>query len=141
MGDNTKYSFRSAWNTDSCSVFQTPRGISPIPFYLAVGDAFVCFLHSRRGVCGFGADARYAYDPENRINEYDLTLFLKEGDTYRKSEEIHYQRAYTLREVRKAVRESGMEFLKAVDEEGYGPVSRRTERMFILAKEKGKREY
>ena len=82
-----------------------------------------------------------AYDPENRINEYDLTLFLKEGDTYRKSEEIHYQRAYTLREVRKAVRESGMEFLKAVDEEGYGPVSRRTERMFILAKEKGKREY
>lgn len=40
------------------------------------------------------------YDETERINEYDLTLFIKEdGDLYRKYRETHFQRAYTLDEV------------------------------------------
>ena len=41
------------------------------------------------------------YDETERINEYDLTLFIKEdGDLYRKYRETHFQRAYTLDEAR-----------------------------------------
>ena len=37
------------------------------------------------------------YDPEEEINEYELAIFIPEGedsDLYRKFEEVHYQRAY-----------------------------------------------
>ena len=39
------------------------------------------------------------YDPEEEINEYELAIFIPEGedsDLYRKFEEVHYQRAYDL---------------------------------------------
>lgn len=37
------------------------------------------------------------YDEESMINEYDLTLFVKEpSGLYRKEEENHFQRAYSL---------------------------------------------
>ncbi len=35
------------------------------------------------------------YDEGEGINEYDLILFIREGELYRKFEETHYQRAYS----------------------------------------------
>ena len=49
------------------------------------------------------------YDEEERINEYDLTLFIKEGELFRKFEETHYQRCYSLDEVKEAAKEAGMD--------------------------------
>ena len=43
------------------------------------------------------------YDEEDKVNEYDLTLFVKEGELYRKFEETHYQRAYSLEEIKQAI--------------------------------------
>ena len=42
------------------------------------------------------------YDEEEQINEYNLALFIPEGDDglYRKYEEIHYQRGYELERVK-----------------------------------------
>ena len=78
------------------------------------------------------------YDDKKHLNEYDLTLFIREGEKYRKSEEIHLQRAYTLTEVKKAIRDAGMVFVDAFDEKNGGRVSPGTERMMIIAREKGK---
>ena len=36
-----------------------------------------------------------AYDPQEKINEYDLTLFEREGELFRRLKETHYQRAYS----------------------------------------------
>ena len=38
------------------------------------------------------------YDEDENINEYQLTIFLREGDgdLYRKYEEVHYQRGLSL---------------------------------------------
>ena len=59
---------------------------------------------------GFGYIWENYYDKEARLNEYDMTFFFREGDAYRKSTEIHIQRAFTLGEIKKAVRQSpGME--------------------------------
>lgn len=78
------------------------------------------------------------YDEEERVNEYDLTLFVKEGELYRKYEETHYQRAYSLEEVRQAICEAGMEFVAAYDACTRLPVRDDSERIYVVAREMGK---
>ena len=78
------------------------------------------------------------YDEEDKVNEYDLTLFVKEGELYRKFEETHYQRAYSLDEVRRAVSEAGMEFVAAYDACTRNPVQQDSERIYVIARENGK---
>lgn len=79
------------------------------------------------------------YDEEARINEYDLSLFIREeGELYRKYEETHYQKAYRLEEIKEALRKAGMEFVtvyNAFTREAPGSDS---ERMYVIAREKGK---
>ncbi len=52
-----------------------------------------------------------------KINEYDLTLFIetdKDSGLYRKDEETHYQRAYTLEEMKELIKKSGLEFCDSI---------------------------
>lgn len=79
------------------------------------------------------------YYEEEQINEYALTIFMKEqGDFYRKSEETHYQRAYNLDEICQALKNAGMEFIAAYDECTYEPPRVDSERIYIIAREAGK---
>ncbi len=79
------------------------------------------------------------FDEEDRVNEYDLTLFIREEDgRFQKFEETHYQRSYTLGEVRQAILEAGMEFVTAYDAFTKEPPKEDSERIYIVAKEKGK---
>lgn len=81
------------------------------------------------------------YDEEERVNEYELTLFVREGEDgglYRRYQEIHYQRAYTLEEIKALVERSGMEFLEAYDGYTGKPAKDHSERILVAAKERGK---
>lgn len=79
------------------------------------------------------------YDQESRINEYDLTLFIQDqGELFRKYEETHYQRAYDLEEVRRAVAAGGMEFVAAYDALTRNPPETTSERIYIVCREQGK---
>lgn len=79
------------------------------------------------------------FDEEDGVNEYDLTLFIREEDgRFQKFEETHYQRSYTLGEVRQAILEAGMEFVTAYDAFTKEPPKEDSERIYIVAKEKGK---
>ena len=86
------------------------------------------------------------YDPETRINEYDLTLFIRdaaeepdedeEEGLFRRFMETHYQRAYSLEEIRSCLEEAGMEYITAYDaftKEAPRPDS---ERIYVVAREK-----
>lgn len=56
------------------------------------------------------------YDAEEEINQYDLSLFVREEDgRYRKYEETHLQRAYDQQRVEALIRESGLELLHVYD--------------------------
>lgn len=56
------------------------------------------------------------YDEEEEINQYDLSLFVKEDDgRYRKYEETHLQRAYVREDVEELIKESGLELLHVYD--------------------------
>lgn len=80
----------------------------------------------------------YYYEDE-KINEYDVTFFIKEEkDLYRKVVECHHQRAYSLEEIKNAIECSGMEFVAAFDDYTSRNVSKESQRICVVAKEKGK---
>lgn len=79
------------------------------------------------------------FDEEEKINEYDLTLFIREcGDFYRKYEEVHFQRAYELETIKCLLAEAGMEFVAAYDAFTREPVRADSERIYVIAREHGK---
>jgi SAM-dependent methyltransferase len=78
------------------------------------------------------------YDEGERVNEYDLTLFIREGELYRKFKETHYQRAFTLKEICGAAERAGMEFVAAYDAFTQLPVKEDSQRMYVILREHGK---
>ena len=93
-----------------------------------------------RGECSFIWD-NYYYD-EEKINEYDLTLFIreegKEKNLYRKYQETHYQRGYTLDEMKELIQGSGLIFETAYDAFTHEAPTEKSERIYIIAREYGK---
>ena len=79
------------------------------------------------------------YDPEERVNQYDLTLFVRQDHgLYRKYEETHFQYAFGLEEVKQAVREAGMELVAMYDAFTREPVREDSERVYVIVREQGK---
>ena len=81
----------------------------------------------------------YYYEDES-MNEYELTLFIKEQDSnlYRKYQEMHYQKAYTLDAMRELVEWSGLEFVTAYDAYTRKAPTETSERICVVAREHGK---
>ena len=88
--------------------------------------------------CSFIWD-KYYYEDES-MNEYELTLFIKEQDSnlYRKYQEMHYQKAYTLDAMRELVEWSGLEFVTAYDAYTRKAPTETSERICVVAREHGK---
>lgn len=85
------------------------------------------------------------YDDEDNINELALSLFIREQSTaagnnsddslYRKYEELHIQRGYTLKEITDLVKESGLELITAYDAFTHNAATDDCERIYIIARE------
>lgn len=105
------------------------------------------------------------YDVESRINEYDLTIFVREfsedgnrqsekrkdveeshapggdcGEMFKRFTETHYQRGYTLDEMKEFLEAAGLSFVKALDADTHGEVRAESERIYVIARERGKTE-
>ncbi|MBQ2250255.1 MAG: class I SAM-dependent methyltransferase [Lachnospiraceae bacterium] len=81
------------------------------------------------------------YEAEEKINIYDLSIFVREEeDLYRKYHETHYQRAYSLEEVKAAIEEAGMEFVTVYDAFTKDAPKPTSERIYVIARERGKLE-
>lgn len=81
------------------------------------------------------------YYEEERINEYHVTMFLREEDgRYKREEEMHYQRAYSVEEVRRAMERAGLEFIAVYEEGTKNPATESSTRIYFVAREKGKQE-
>ena len=79
------------------------------------------------------------YDPDSCINEYDLTVFVQEEeDIFRKFTETHYQRGYTVEEMRALVEQAGMILLEMKDADTGSEVTPESQRVYIVARESGK---
>lgn len=81
------------------------------------------------------------YHEEEQINEYDLTIFVKEsvqernGDgLYRKFQETHYQRGYRLEQMKEFLHRAGLVFLEAIDADTHAAVRDISERIYVVAR-------
>lgn len=106
-----------------------------------------CTIAEDRGECSFIWD-NYYYEKE-RINEYDLTLFIQEKNSdemqsdhmpqmYRKYKETHYQRGYTLEEICVLLKNAGLVFEAAYDMDTKDSPGDTAERICVIARESGK---
>lgn len=108
-----------------------------------IGDATIA---ENREECSFIWENYY--HEEEQINEYDLTIFVKEDSTerngavqdaeralFRRFTETHYQRGYTLSQMRELVEAAGMEFVRALDADTKGAVTEESERIYVIARE------
>ena len=76
------------------------------------------------------------FDEDEQINEYDLTLYIKEEDgRFIRFEETHFQRCYELSMIRRLLEEAGLEFVAMYDAYTKEPVSKESEKVLFVARE------
>lgn len=79
-----------------------------------------------------------SYDKEKKICTFDLTFFEKDDDVYYRYDETHYERAYSIEEITSLIEKAGMEVVGVYDNLTFNAPSEKSERIFFVAKEKGK---
>lgn len=80
------------------------------------------------------------YDPEEELNEYNLTVFVQEDeDRFRRFTETHLQRGYTVEQMQTLVEQAGMTIVEILDADTGEAVTEMSERVYIVAREHGKR--
>lgn len=106
-------------------------------YEVVIGDATIA---ENREDCSFIWE-NYYYEKEE-INEYDLTLFVKndnEGtNSFSRFEETHYQRGYRLEQMKALIEKAGLEFVVAFDADTHDGVTPESERIYVVAREHGK---
>lgn len=102
-----------------------------------IGDATIA---ENRDDCSFIWENYY--DAESQVNEYDLTIFVRAQDAayFQRFTETHYQRGYTLEQMRGFLEEAGLLFVKALDANTLEEVRVESERIYVIARECGKRQ-
>lgn len=75
------------------------------------------------------------YDPEEQLNQYDLTLYIRdEDDRYTRFEETHIQKAYTLERVLELLQQAGMKAEQIFDSDTGKEVTDTTGKFCIAAR-------
>ena len=128
------------------NTFLFPRGIFVFDFKTlyhyrdVIGDRTIA---EDRDDCSFIWDNWF--DPKTNINEYDLSLFIRdagsdgEDNVFRKFREVHEQRGYTLEEMKHYVKEADLEWVTEMDSDTMGPVTAKSERILCVVREKNKK--
>ena len=119
-----------------------PRGIFVFDFNTEykyrelLGDRVIA---EEREECSFIWDNYY--NPEDKMNEYQLTLFVQSNedkDLYRRYQEVHYQRAYTLEKIKTLIEKAGLRYVAAYDAYTKTAPMYTSGRICVIAQEYGK---
>lgn len=79
------------------------------------------------------------YDPDTGINEYEVTIFVREQeDTFRRFTENHFQKGYCVETMKTIAEKSGMQVLEIRDADTGMEVTEVTERAYMVLREQGK---
>lgn len=75
------------------------------------------------------------YSEDDGINEYDLTIFVKnEDDSYRRVDEVHFQKGYEAEFMRAVLESSGFEIVRMIDSDTETEITEESERVFVIAR-------
>ncbi|HKM33634.1 MAG TPA: class I SAM-dependent methyltransferase [Lachnospiraceae bacterium] len=101
-----------------------------------IGDTTIA---ENRDECSFIWDNYY--HEEEQINEYEVTVFVKKDedeDCFRKFSETHYQKGYTVEQMKRLVEEAGLHAELILDADTHQEVSETSERVYVVAKSRKK---
>lgn len=105
--------------------------LKTIELYRSIGESVIA---EDREDCSFIWDNYF--DEEDCINEYMLSIFVKGADNrYDKFSEEHYQRAYTVEEIKEALNLAGLEFVTVYDAFTRNEPNSESERIYVVARE------
>ena len=119
-----------------------PRGVFVFDFNTEykyrelLGDRVIA---EEREECSFIWDNYY--NAEDKMNEYQLTLFVQskeEPELYRKYQEVHYQKAYTLEKIKTLIEKAGLRYVAAYDAYTRKAPMYTSGRICVIAQEYGK---
>lgn len=80
------------------------------------------------------------FDEEEQINEYAISIFSRGADgRYDKSEEFHYQRAYSIEAIKNLLQKNHLELIKITDDYTQNEPSPTSQRLTFMAKEMGRK--
>ena len=100
-------------------------------YEVVLGENTIC---ENREECSFIWENYY--DKESRINEYDMTFFVRDEDNrYEKFQETHYQKGYDLKEIRALLEMAGLEFVACFGEDTLEFPKEDCERAYFIARE------
>lgn len=77
-----------------------------------------------------------SYDARRKIWRVKLTGFLKDGDVWRRFDEVHRERAFPLESLAEWLRGAGFEVLAIYDSLNFRPADRTTSRAYFVARKK-----
>ena len=84
------------------------------------------------------------YHPEEEINEYDLTVFVKnetrEENSFRRFQETHYQRGYRLEQIQPLLEQAGLTLMEVLDADTREKVTPESERIVVIGRKNGRAE-
>lgn len=76
------------------------------------------------------------YNPDTRDNYYYLTIYEEnEEGTFDRFEEEHMQHAFSIDEIKTAIKESGLELLQVLDVSTMQPPTEDSDRLYFIARE------
>jgi SAM-dependent methyltransferase len=82
------------------------------------------------GVCVL----RGKYDSEQKIGRYDITMFRREGEMWRRTETAISEKCYTGQEIRGALKQAGFKEISAYDAERDAGLAEHVGRTFFLVR-------
>lgn len=138
---------------DSINYVTDKRGIKRlfklVENYLNPGGLFIFDINSSykiKNILGnntfYSVEDDIAYIWENRYDEkkkictFDLTFFVREKGFYNRYDEIHYERAYSIDELKEMVINSGMDMLSVYDGFNFSEVNKNSERIFFVCRKR-----
>ncbi len=99
-----------------------------------IGDAIIA---ENREDCSFIWEN--FYHEEQHMNEYDLTVFAREGELFRRFTETHFQRGYSLEEMTGFAEKAGMRVELVLDADTHKAPDECSERIYVVAREINKK--
>ncbi|MBE5964394.1 MAG: class I SAM-dependent methyltransferase [Lachnospira sp.] len=77
-----------------------------------------------------------SFDRETKVNSYDLTMFIKEGDGYQRFKEFHEQMAFSRKQIKQCIAMAGFKLMGEFEAFTFKKPGKKSERLYyILRKE------
>ena len=74
------------------------------------------------------------YDSEENICEFNLNVFVKNGSSYKRINEFHYEKAYSDKKIKALLKKAGLSLMAVYEDLSFEEPVKKSEKVFYIAK-------